>query len=267
MRRHPTLHRRDHGGAGGFQPSLTEVGEAFGVLLATRDGLDHRASAYAHHVADDAGELQVGVLKDLLDTQRVLRDFSDQLLPGAGQVAQFMNRRRRDKAAPNETVREQVCNPHGIVHVGLAARYAADLQGVGEDEVKLPVQHVADRLPVNAGRLHGDMGARVRRQPIGQRQQIARSRAESADILLHRRTGRDACAGDDGLLMHVQSGAARIQNFHRDLLVVSARSPRHRSLEGVLSGRDRWQQSGVLAGLRVRLIFGLRAPLINRPLC
>src|SRR5712692_4038974 len=80
------------------------------------------------------------------------------------------------------------------------------------------------------------MGAPVRREPVGERQQLAGRGAECPYLLLDGRTGRHARAGDDGLLMHVQSGTPGIQNLHRDLLVVSARSPQNRSLEGVLSG-------------------------------
>jgi hypothetical protein len=38
------------------------------------------------------------------------------------------------------------------------------------------------------------------------------------------------------LLMHIEPGAPGIEDFHRDLLNVSARSPHDRSLENVLSG-------------------------------
>jgi hypothetical protein len=49
------------------------------------------------------------------------------------------------------------------------------------------------------------MGASVRREPVSKRQQIGGRRAEGAHVLLDRRTGRNTCAGDDGLLMHVES--------------------------------------------------------------
>ena len=57
-----------------------------------------------------------------------------------------------------------------------------------------------------------------------------------AYLLLDRCAGCDAGACDDGLLVHVESGTAWIENLHRDLLIVSAKSPRDRKLEGVLSG-------------------------------
>ena len=243
MRRHPALQCRDDGGTGRFQSPLTEVGEPFGILFAANDRLDHRASAHPHHVADDAGQLQVGILEHLLDAQRVLGDFADQLLPRARQIAEFVDRRGRHKAAANQPVGQQVGNPHGIVHVGLATRHAADVQRVRQDELELPVQHVPDRLPVDAGRLHRDMRAPVRREPVRQRQQIAGRRAERAHLLLDRRPGRDACAGDDGLLMHVESGTARIQDLHRDLLGGVSEEPassksRRRALRSATGGNS-----------------------------
>ncbi len=219
-----------------FQPSPAEIGEAFGILFPSNDRLDHRASAHPHHVADDAGELQVGVFEDFLDAQRVLRTFPNQLLPGPRQIAQFVNGRRRHEAAPNQAMGQQIPNPHRVVDVGLSTRHAADLQRVGQDEFKLAVQHVPDRLPIDARRLHGDMGAALCREPVGEGQQILGGRAECAHFLVHRRIGCDACAGDDGLLVDVESGTPGIQNLHRDLLSVSARSPHDRSLENVLSG-------------------------------
>ena len=48
-------------------------------------------------IADDARELQVGVLQHLLDAQRVLGDLAHQLLPRPGQIAQVMNGGRRYK--------------------------------------------------------------------------------------------------------------------------------------------------------------------------
>ena len=43
--------------------------------LAVDDGLKHGASTHAQDVAEDARELQVGVLEHLLDAQRMLGDL------------------------------------------------------------------------------------------------------------------------------------------------------------------------------------------------
>jgi hypothetical protein len=70
------LQRRDHGRARRFQPALAQIREALRIPFTLDDRLDHRPSTHPHDIADDAGELQVGVLKDLLDAQRVLGDLT-----------------------------------------------------------------------------------------------------------------------------------------------------------------------------------------------
>src|SRR5712692_9159305 len=44
-------------------------------------------------------------------------------------------------------------------------------------------------------------------------------------------------------------------------------SPRMRNLKGALSSHGLASQYGVLAGLRVKLTYGLSAPMRSRPLC
>src|SRR5579864_1901348 len=65
---------------------------------------------------------------------------------------------------------------------------------------------------------HGDMGAPVGGEPVRQRQQIAGRCSEGAHLRLDGRTGPDACAGDDGLLMHVEPGTSVIEKLPGTLL-------------------------------------------------
>src|SRR5258708_5036242 len=68
-------------------------------------------------------------------------------------------------------------------------------------------------FPVNTRRLHRDVRASVRIEPIGQAQQTARCRVKTANLLMHR-TRHAAHAGNNRIFMHVKTGAARIQYFH-----------------------------------------------------
>src|SRR3954452_9755209 len=46
---------------------------------------------------------------------------------------------------------------NGVAHVALAARHVLDVPRVGQHQLEVAVaQDVPDRLPVDAGRLHGD---------------------------------------------------------------------------------------------------------------
>ena len=143
---------------------IGEFGESDGIGLAGYQGVEHGATAHIEHVAEDRCELDVRVLERLLDAQRVLADFADQLLPCPRQIAQFVDGRGWDEAAPNQSVCEQVGNPHGVVHVALAARYAADLQRVRQDELELPPGKV--RVKVGGG-VAGHNGLRSISSHIG----------------------------------------------------------------------------------------------------
>jgi len=122
------------------------------------------------------------------------------------------------------------------VRIALAARHVANLHRVGQDQRDLALEDVPDRLPVDARRLHRDMGAAMLGQPIRQREQLGRRRAECPHVRLDRCAVREAYARHDRLLMDIQTRTPRIEHLHRDLLVAPARSPRDRNLEGVLSG-------------------------------
>jgi hypothetical protein len=48
----------------------------------------------------------------------------------AGQVPQLADDRRRDEAAPQQPVLQQLAQPGGIAHIGLAAGQQLDVPGV-----------------------------------------------------------------------------------------------------------------------------------------
>ena len=109
----------------------------------------------------------------------------------------------------------QIGDPLGILHIGLAPRHVADVTGVADDQLEMPVEDGVDGAPVNAGALHPDMRHPKLLQPVPQRLQIARHRPEGPDLLprpLAR--GADQDAGDDRLLMHVQPTTPLNDDLH-----------------------------------------------------
>lgn len=56
----------------------------------------------------------------------MLTALADDLLPGAGEVAQFLNRDRRHVAAADQSMRQQVGQPHRVVLIAFAARHRLD---------------------------------------------------------------------------------------------------------------------------------------------
>jgi hypothetical protein len=75
-------------------------------------------------------------------------------------------------------VLEQPAEPLGVLDVGLAARHILDVLGVDEPELEVVLEQVVDRLPVDAGGLHRDVGDAEALEPVAQRQQLAGDRGE-----------------------------------------------------------------------------------------
>ena len=78
--------------------ALSKVGEFLRVGLPINECAQNRAAALTEDVRQDAAQFQIRILQDLLDARRVLGDFPHQLLSGAGEIAQLLDRCRRHEA-------------------------------------------------------------------------------------------------------------------------------------------------------------------------
>jgi hypothetical protein len=79
----------------------------------------------------------------------VLGDLAHELLARPGEIPKLLDRRRRNEAAADQAMGQEIRDPHGVVHVALAARDVADVGGVSEHQGKAPLEHVPDRLPIH----------------------------------------------------------------------------------------------------------------------
>ena len=218
-RRHPAAQRLPEPLRRRAEPRVGERGQPRGVVLARRQGLEHRPPALAEQVGEDPVELDVRVLERLLQPQHVARPLAHELLAGAQERAQLRRRAVRDEAGPDQAVRQQLGQPGRVAHVRLAARDVLDLGRVGQDQREPALgQDVPDRPPVDAGRLHRDVGAAVLRQPRGQLEQARGRGGEGADLAGDLAAGGEAHGGDHGRLVDVEAGAARVEDLHRSLL-------------------------------------------------
>jgi len=105
---------------------------------------------------------------------------------------------------------EKVGEPHGVAHVALAARHVLDVAGVGQHQLEVAVaEDVPDRLPVHAGRLHGDVPASLRGQPVRELEQVPGGRPEGAHLALDPAVDHAAQAGNHRVLVNVKAGAKR----------------------------------------------------------
>jgi len=113
-------------------------------------------------------------------------------------------------------VADQLRNPLGVFHIGLAARHVLDVVGVAHDQVEVPLQHGVNRLPVNTRAFHADVSDAMLGEPRPQRFQLARGCAEAAQQLLRSAPWRaDQNATDNASLVHVQTRTSFEDSFHR----------------------------------------------------
>src|SRR5215469_12176128 len=120
------------------------------------------------------------------------------------------------KAAAQEPVLEQLCQPRTVGHVGLAPRDLFELGGVDQEQLEVVLQHVVDRFPVDPGRIHCHVGHPLLAQPVAQCQQFTGGGGESADLLFNLAAGPlcHSHARADRGFVHIQSAAAFDQPFH-----------------------------------------------------
>ncbi len=103
------------------------------------------------------------------DVADVAASLANKLLTRAQQIAQNLGLGIRHEAAPDQTMGNKICQPSGIVDLGLAARNVLDVFGVRQHQRKIAItQDVPDRLPIDARRLHGHLSAALGCQPVRQ---------------------------------------------------------------------------------------------------
>lgn len=107
-------------------------------------------------------------------------------------------------------MREQVRDPHGVVHVALAPGHVLDVGRIGQHQLGLPLQDVPDRLPVDAGRLHRHVGTRRRAHPVREFEQAPGGRGEAPHLVRGARPLHQADARHDFVLVHIESRAALV---------------------------------------------------------
>src|SRR5450755_1784226 len=101
-------------GLAGVQPVIAERGQRGGAALAVHQGLQEPAAAAAHQVRDHAGDLQQGILQDLLDPVLVTDPVMGQVRPQPGQRPQVADGLRRHERAAQHAPFTQLAQPHAV---------------------------------------------------------------------------------------------------------------------------------------------------------
>ena len=113
---------------------------------------------------------------------------------------------------------EQLRNPLAIHHIGLAARDRLDVLSVSKHHLKVLFEYVPDRLPIHAGRLHGNMPDAKAPEPLSQLTQVLRGAAKAAQMLLRLVLLLEQNTDRHRRLMHIDTTTALVEHFHTSLL-------------------------------------------------
>ena len=140
------------------QPALGQVGQHLGVLLSPGHGFQHGPPRYPQHISGHRGQLDVGPFQHFLNSVGLPAALLHQAPPVAGQFPQLPLGPVRDETGLQKAVAQQVGNPFGILHVGLAPRHGLHVAGVDHHHGELLLQEIVDRFPVDPGALHRHLG-------------------------------------------------------------------------------------------------------------
>jgi hypothetical protein len=161
----------------------------------------------------------LAVFKELQEPVAFGRLAFHQLAAVAQQLAQLPQRPGRHEALGDQPVPDQIGDPLGILHVGLAPRHIADVPGVADDQLEMPLQDGIDRAPIDARALHPNVRRSCRLQPVPQRFERARHSSKRPHLLDRLNAGRaDQKTRHDRLLMNVQAATPLNNHLHRHLL-------------------------------------------------
>ncbi len=149
------------------------------------------------------------VLEQLLQALHLTHAFLDEASSTAGEVAQLSDRLRRHEAPAQKTALGELGQPGRVRGVGLASREVLHVPGVDELGAgdALFLEHVPDRLPIDARGLHDDEGHSLGDEPLSQCDEALGVGRELSDLLAtSSATTWGAHCSHHGLLVHVQSG-------------------------------------------------------------
>jgi hypothetical protein len=225
------------------QLGTREVGHHRRVPFPGDQGRHHRPGGDPGDVGRDRGDLDRGVLEQLLQPVRVPGPVALQLHPVAGQVPQPADRGLGDERGGDQAVLQELGDPLRVADIGLAARDGLDVRGVEQPRRHALFQAVEHRLPVRRGRLHRRQRDPARHQPVGHHPQRPRHRGERPRLRDPPASGTGGAHADhDDLLADVQTRDPLDQHVHLDhLRALDTRAPARRG------SRDR-RQTRVLDG-------------------
>jgi hypothetical protein len=198
----------------------------------------NRPEGFRGDLAENAGNFNVGRLQQTVNPVGNPIAILLYMYPATQQIAQFANFLWRNETGAYQSILEQFGNPRGIDTIGLVTRQCLDVLRIQQEQFQLAplLQNVPHRTPVNSGALHGHSFDLMPDQPRFQFLQIFRESRKGGLDNLHTLSIHDAGAGENALLVNVQSRAAAVYYLDGGLLCRECRTQRgNRTFLRVLS--------------------------------
>jgi hypothetical protein len=118
---------------------------------------------------------------------------------------------RRNEGRAKQTVTEAVSNPLAVFNVRLTARNRFDVTSINENNFKVTIEEIENRLPVNTSAFNSDVRALVIKKPIQHTEKVCSHSRESASVTF---TVFDETS-DSGFSVNINTAAGRVKNLDR----------------------------------------------------
>ena len=203
------------------QTAAGQVGHLVYVGFPVDQSGDHPPSRDAQNIRSHQSEFDVGVLQLLMDPVGHSRHLVRQLLAHPRQIPKLPLRQCGNEAPSQKPTLQQLGQPLAILHVRLAPGHVLDMARVYQNDLKLPLQDVVDRLPKHPGRFHSQVGNPFCKQPIAQAEQIASHGAKGSNLFVHlSRFVHSPDTYGNGLAMNIGTSTAAIDCFDHGLVLM-----------------------------------------------
>ena len=121
---------------------------------------------------------------------------------------------------------KQLGNPLAVLNIRLTSGYVLDVLGINQQQIELPFENVPDRLPVHAGRLHGNVSHFQPVKPASQLLQVVRHRTKTAVLLVGATALTNQHASADTGLVNIQPATPGVEHLHHLTLLGRAAQER-----------------------------------------
>ena len=166
------------------ESTLGQVSQRGGVVIPDDECLEHQPAGDTEDVRGNRGQLDPGVLEQLLQSLGLPTAFTGDRGPGPGQVPQLPDRLGWHERAPDQPVRTELGQPGRIGDIGLAAREVLHVPGVDQQDLEPGVlEQVVERLPVVPGGLHHRTRDSLLDQMVTQGKDLVGHRSPGGDRL------------------------------------------------------------------------------------